>query len=235
MNNYQPNGISTTGALLHEGMVSVFGWMASALGLSAVASLIVVNSPAFSSIVFSNPWVLGGLMIGQLVLVIALSFLIMRMSYLVAAILFIFYALITGVTLSSIFMVYTTTSIATTFIVAAGMFGAMALYGATTKSDLTGVGSFGRMVLFGLIGALLINIFVQNSVLDLITAIVGVILFAGLTAYDIQRIQLIMVRLINQQEPVYKAALLGALTLYLDFLNLFLSLLRVMGSPRSRN
>lgn len=235
MNNYSLNNPYTATATLRESMVKVFMWMAGALTLSAGASLFVVNSPALLSAVLTNSWVLFGLLIAQLALVIGLSGFIDRLSYPVAVGMFALYAGITGVTLSSIFVIYTTASIVSTFIVAAGMFGAMAVYGATTGSDLTTVGSMGRMVLFGLIIALLLNIFLRSPLLDLIAAIVGVVLFAGLTAYDMQRIQLLMSRLIGQRELASKAALLGALTLYLDFLNLFLSLLRIMGSPRSRD
>lgn len=235
MNNYSLNNPYTATATLRESMVKVFMWMAGALALSAGASLAVVHSPTILSAILTNTWLLFGLLIAQLALVIGISGFIDRMSYPVAATLFVLYAVLTGITLSSIFVIYTTASIASTFVVAAGMFGAMALYGATTGNDLTTVGSIGRMVLVGLILALLVNIFLQSPILDLITAIVGVVLFAGLTAYDMQRIQLLMGRLIGQRELASKAALLGALTLYLDFLNLFLSLLRIMGSPRSRD
>lgn len=235
MNNYTLNESYTSQAVIKEGMVRVFGWMGIALAITAAAAFGVAQSPTLISYLVQNPFALFGLLIAQLGLVIALSGFVHKLSYGAAVALFVLYALLTGITLSSIFIIYTTASIVSTFIVASGMFGAMAIYGAFTESDLTSVGSIGRMVLVGLILALLVNLFLKSPLLDLITAIIGVVLFAGLTAFDVQRIAAIMATLLAEREMMAKATIVGALTLYLDFINLFLSLLRIMGSGRGRD
>lgn len=213
-------------------MKRVFGWMSFALVITGATSYYVYSNPALQKMLLGNMGVVFGLFIAQIALVIALSTAITRMSYFTALGTFSLYAFLTGITLSSIFMAYTEGSIFATFFISAGMFAAMGIYGAVTRTDLTSMGSFFRMALFGLILALLVNLFLQSSVLDTVTAIIGVFLFAGLTAYDVQKIKQLSQHVAGRGEVVGKIALLGALQLYLDFINLFLSLLRLMGQRK---
>ena len=164
---------------------------------------------------------------------IYLSARINSISFTKATVMFIIYSILNGATLASIFLVYTMSSIASTFFVAAGTFGVMALYGYITKSDLTRIGNICLMALIGLIIATLVSMFWQNSMLQMIITYVGVILFVGLTAYDSQKIKrLLTADSIEVTEETQKIALLGALTLYLDFINLFLYLLRLLGDRK---
>lgn len=233
MNQYSVQE-SYADSAVRTNMSLVFGWMAVALMLTAGAAYGVVSYAPLRNAITLNQWVLFGLLAAQLVLVVILSGFVQRLSYGTALVLFVAYSLLSGATLSSLFLVYTARSLVSTFIVTAGMFGAMAAYGALTKSDLTTLGSMGRMVLFGLIAALMVNLFLRSSVLDLITAIIGVVLFAGLTAFDVQRIQFVMRNMLADRASMQKIVLVGALVLYLDFLNMFLSMLRIMGSGRSQ-
>jgi FtsH-binding integral membrane protein len=171
-------------------------------------------------------------MFAPLAFVLAISFGISRMSYAVATLVFIAFAGVMGLSLSSIFAIYTTGSIALTFFVTAGTFGAMALYGITTKADLSKLGSILMMALFGIIIAGLVNMFVKSSMFDMIISIIGVLVFTGLTAYDVQRIMRESLTMDAGSEEAKKASVLGALTLYLDFINLFLYLLKFLGSRR---
>lgn len=228
MNSYQAHGQGRVNALMY----SVFGWMAFALTLTGFTAYFVASSEAWMTTLVNNSFILFGLLAAQFALVMALSFAITKMSYGVALSMFSLYAVLTGITLSAIFMVYTTGSLVATFFVASGMFAAMAIYGAVTKSDLTAMGSFLMMVLFGLIIALLVNLFVQSAALDLITAMIGVVVFAGLTAWDVQKLQQIAQRIDTRDAQAGNIALILALQLYLDFINLFLSLLRIMGERK---
>jgi hypothetical protein len=228
MNNYQAQSQGHVQSLMYR----VFGWMAFALSLTGFTAYFVSGSPAFMSALVNNSFLLFGLIGVQLLLVVTLSFAITKLSYAVAFSMFSLYAVLTGVTLSTIFMVYTTGSLVGTFFVAAGMFAAMAIYGAVTKSDLTAMGSFLMMMLFGLIIAMFVNMFVQSAALDLVTAMIGVVVFAGLTAWDVQKLQQIAQRIDMRDARAGNIALILALQLYLDFINLFLSLLRIMGERK---
>lgn len=214
----------------------VYGWMCLALALTASTAYYVSTSPAFLAMIF-GPEGKGTvvpivLFIFQIGLVLALSMFIERISYPVAVALFIVYALSLGVTLSAIFLVYTFTSIFATFLVASGMFGAMAIYGYFTKSDLTSMGSFLFMALIGLVIGALVNMFLKSESFQYVIAGIGVLIFTLYTAYDVQRIKNIMHERFADRESLSKVAIIGALTLYLDFVNLFLSLLQFMGRKK---
>lgn len=204
----------------------VFAWMAIGVGLSGVTAIFIAQNPL---LLYRYSFVLPLLLIGQFILVIMLSWRIASLNYATAKIMFMVYAVMSGATLSVIFQQYTTTSIAQVFFIAASMFATMALYGAYTKTNLAQWRNLLYMTLFGLVVALLVNIFLQSSRLDFITAIIGVLLFAALTAFDIQNIQRLAASLFAREEDWNKIALIGALQLYLDFINLFLSLLRLFG------
>lgn len=172
-------------------------------------------------------------MFSPLVFVLALSFGINRMSYPVANLIFGLYALVNGISFAFIFLVFTGTSIFMTFFVSAAMFGAMALYGLTTKKDLSSWGSILMMGVFGLIIAGIANIWLQSGMLGFIQSIIGVVIFCGLTAYDTQKIMSLGANADTQSEGTQKVALMGALSLYLDFINLFWYLLRLFGNRRN--
>ena len=210
-------------------MRSVYYWMAGALAITGLTAMLVANNPALLNFLFSSPTLVWGLLIGEIVLVLILSAAINRLSFSIATLLFILYSVVNGVTLSSIFVVYTQGSIASTFFITAGMFGGLALYGSVTKKDLSGMGRFLFMTLIGLIIASIVNIFMHSEMLYWITTFVGVLVFAGLTAWDAQKIQQMALMADDVNESTQKMALLGALTLYLDFINLFLYLLRIFG------
>ncbi|KKT02129.1 MAG: hypothetical protein UV79_C0002G0013 [candidate division TM6 bacterium GW2011_GWF2_43_17] len=211
----------------------VFGWMTLGVGLTTVAAFMVATSPAAIKMIFGSGLFLTLIILAQFALVIGLSAGINRMSFSTALGMFLLYSGLMGLTLSSVLLVYTSVSILSALAVAVGMFGAMALYGVVTKADLTPVGSFLYMSLFGLIIAMLINLFVHSAAFDLMTGIFGAIIFAGLTAFDMQRLKSFAVSAqSNGSEALDRLALIGALMLYLDFVNLFLSLLRVMGKQR---
>lgn len=225
-NNYSASGTASSF------MYKVYGWMAAGLAITAGTAFYVYTNTALFNAIFKHFYIIIGLFIAQLALVIALSGFVMRMSTAAATMAFIAYSVLTGVTLSSIFYAYTSSSIYLAFAVTAGMFGSMAIYGYVTKDDLTGVGSIARMGLFGIIIALLVNLFVKSAAADYIISLIGVGVFTLLTAYDSQKIKQLGSALVGQGEVVNKVAIVGALTLYLDFINLFLFLLRVMGKNR---
>ena len=210
-------------------MRSVYYWMAGALAITGLTAMLVANNPTVLNLIFSNMGVVWGLLIGELVLVMILSAAINRLSFSTATILFILYSVLNGLTLSCIFVVYTQGSIASTFFITAGMFAGLAFYGTVTKKDLSGIGRFLFMTLIGLIIATIVNIFMHSEMLYWITTFVGVLVFAGLTAWDAQKIQQMTQMADDVNESTQKLALLGALTLYLDFINLFLYLLRIFG------
>lgn len=212
---------------------SVYVWMTLALVITGFVSMYVAQSYQLVSFIFGNRLALWGMLIAELAVVFYLSARINSISFTKATVMFIIYSILNGATLASIFLVYTMSSIASTFFVAAGTFGVMALYGYITKSDLTRIGNICLMALIGLIIATLVSMFWQNSMLQMIITYVGVILFAGLTAYDSQKIKrLLTADGIEVTEETQKIALLGALTLYLDFINLFLYLLRLLGDRK---
>ena len=212
---------------------SVYVWMTLALVITGFVSMYVAQSYQLISFIFGNKLALWGMLIAELAVVFYLSARINSISFTKATVMFIIYSILNGATLASIFLVYTMSSIASTFFVAAGTFGVMALYGYVTKSDLTRIGNICLMALIGLIIATSVSLFWQNSMLQMIITYVGVILFVGLTAYDSQKIKrLLTADGIEVTEETQKIALLGALTLYLDFINLFLYLLRLLGDRK---
>jgi len=218
--------------LVRAFVLKVFGWMAGGLLLTAVVSMMTVNSETLLSLILSNQWVFIGLIIAQLGLVVLLSARIQALSAMTATMIFCGYSALTGVTLSVVFLVYTSASIATTFLVTAGTFGVTAAYGYVTKRDLTALGGFMTMGLIGLVLASLVNLFFQNEIVYWLITYVGVFIFVGLTAYDMQKIKGMSGAAIESGEAEQKAAIIGALRLYLDFINLFLLLLRILGRKR---
>ncbi len=223
-----------TGVAVRTLIQNVYLWMAVGLGVTGFVSLSVLSNRGILQAIVGTPGVLMALIIGELVLVGFLSFRIQRMSPQTAFGVFLGYSALNGLTLSPIFLIYTGTSIASTFFIAAGMFGAMALYGVTTKRDLTGFGSYFFMGLIGLILASVVNMFLRSDALGWLISFVGVFLFLGLTAYDNQRIASWSSRMSGQEGSAdyQRLSVLGALRLYLDFINLFLFLLRFLGRRR---
>jgi len=208
----------------------VYGWMAIGLGLTAMVAFAVAGSPDLLRVLVGNRLVFFGLVIAELGLVFYLSARADRLAPGTAAGLFALYSALNGVTLSAILLVYTGESVTMTFVVTAGMFGALALFGSTTKRSLAGAGQFFMMGLVGLILASLIGMFWHNDALQFLISIVGVIVFTGLTAWDAQRLKQMALALPEGQVGSY--AVVGALSLYLDFINLFLMLLRLTGGRR---
>ena len=226
-NLYDSSYKSTTGtSVLSMVMRKVYGRMFLALVVTALTSLYVASSPAILSVVLGNRAIFFGLMIAELVVVFVVSGMLNKLST-TATLLFYLYAVLNGVVFSSIFIVYDLGSIAYTFFITAGVFGAMSVYGMVTKNDMTKFGSYCIMGLFGLIIASVVNIFVANSTLDWIISLFGVALFIGLTAWDTQKIK--NAAYVTDPSQTGKLATIGALSLYLDFINLFLYLLRIFG------
>lgn len=212
----------------------VYLWMAMALAITGMMALLVAGSPTMLSLIFSSKLTFFALIIAEIALVWYLSARIERLSFTTATLMFIIYSLLNGAMLSSIFILYTATSIASTFFVTAGTFGVMCVYGYLTKRDLTSIGNICLMAVIGLIIAGLVNLFLQSSVMSLIISGIGVLVFVGLTAYDSQKIkQLLLQEGMEVNDSTKKIALLGSLTLYLDFINLFLYLLRFLGDRRN--
>jgi len=209
---------------------SVYGWMFAGLAITALVAYSVAQSPSAVVAIARNPFAYWGLMIAQLGIVIALSALVEKLSAGMAALLFIAYSALTGVTFSFILLAYTGASIATTFLVCGGMFGALALYGTTTARSLAGWGQFLFMGLVGVVLASFVGIFWQNDMFQFVLGFIGVIVFTGLTAYDAQRLK--QMALATSAGQVGSYAIVGALALYLDFINLFLMLLRFLGNRR---
>jgi uncharacterized protein len=208
----------------------VYGWMAVGLGLTALVAFAVAGSPDLLRVLIGNRLVFFGLVIAELGLVFFISARADRLAPGTAAGLFALYSALNGVTLSVILLAYTGESVTMTFVVTAGMFGALALFGSTTKRSLAGAGQFFMMGLVGLILASIIGMFWHNDALQFLISVVGVIVFTGLTAWDAQRLKQMAMALPSGQVGAY--AVVGALSLYLDFINLFLMLLRFTGSRR---
>ena len=213
-------------------MTKVYGWMSFALIVTGLVAYWVSITPYMLQIIFSSRFVFFGLLIGELILVSVLVGLVSKMSAAMATFTFILYSALNGVTFSAIFIIYTQESIATTFLITAGTFGAMSFYGYVTKTDLTGVGNILFMALVGLIIASVVNLFMNSSMLYWITTYAGVVIFVGLTAYDTQKIKNMNIIGNEGTEEDHKEAIMGALSLYLDFINLFLYLLRLFGKRR---
>jgi len=213
-------------------MYRIYAWMCAALVITAAVAYYVSMTPSVFLFIHKNPVSLIVLFIAQLALVVAISGFINKLNVASAIGLFLLYAATVGLTLSVIFMVYTMTSIFTTFIVTSLMFGSMALYGYVTKRDLTSLGSILFMALIGLILAGLVNLWFKSAAFDFVLSGIGVIIFTLLTAYDVQKLKYMIQELNGDRETTSKIAIVGALTLYLDFINLFLFLLRIMGRQK---
>ncbi|WP_286008014.1 Bax inhibitor-1/YccA family protein [Barnesiella viscericola] len=228
MENSYDSYKSTAGtSVLSTVMRKVYGRMFFALVVTALTALYVASSPALLATILGSRGIFFGLIIAELAVVFVVSGMLHKLSSTTAVLLFYLYAILNGVVFSSIFVVYELGSIAYTFFITAGVFGAMTVYGLVTKNDMTKFGSYCMMALFGLIIATVVNIFVASSTLDWIISFVGVALFIGLTAWDTQKIK----NAAYEVEPsqMGKLATIGALSLYLDFINLFLYLLRFFG------
>ena len=214
-------------------MRKVYVWMTLALVITGFTAYAVANSPGIMSAIIANRMLMWGLLIGEFALVWYVSARIDSLSLSTATLLFILYSVLNGATLSIIFLAYTMTSIASVFFITAGTFAAMSLVGYFTKKDLSGLGRILFMALIGLIIATLVNVFlIKSGGFSLIVSYVGVLIFVGLTAYDTQRIKNMLVEADDVSAEAQKIALMGALALYLDFINLFLYLLRIFGGNR---
>lgn len=210
-------------------MRKVYVWMTLALVLTGITAYGVAASPALLLTIATNKLLFWGIIIAEFALVMGISGAINRLSLSVATLLFALYSVLNGVTLSFIFVAFTTASITQVFFITAGTFAAMAAFGSFTKKDLSTLGRILFMALIGLVIATVVNIFMKSSGFDLILSYVGVLIFTGLTAWDAQKIKLMLAQSPDGGEASQKLALLGALTLYLDFINLFLYLLRILG------
>jgi FtsH-binding integral membrane protein len=211
-------------------MRGVYGWMCGGLAVTAITAWIVASSPSLMAAIFGNRIVFWVLAIAQLGIVFTLSARVDRMASGTATLLFLLYSALTGVTLSAILLVYTGESVFSTFVVAAGMFGALAAYGTVTRRQLNGLGQFMFMGLTGLVIMSIIGLFWHNDGLQFVISFIGVIVFAGLTVYDAQRLRTLAFS--TSAGGVSTATIVGALALYLDFINLFLFLLRFLGNRR---
>ena len=238
MNNYMDNnGYSTAVQAENEltlrryvagVMRRVYGKMTLGLLVTALTSYLMFSTPALMNFLMLHPFLIIGAMVAELGLVFYLSARIEKMSNATATIMFYLYSMLNGITLTPIFLLYTSTSIAMTFALTAGTFGAMTIFGYVTRQDLSKMGSYLIMALFGLILCLVVNVFMHSTMMDLLISCVGVFIFVGLTAWDTQAIK----RMSAEADPTMmnKVATWGALTLYLDFINLFIYLLRLFGS-----
>ena len=214
-------------------MRKVYTWMALALTITGFTAYYVASSPVILQAIFTNKILFFGLLIGELALVWGVSAAINRLSLTTATLLFILYSVLNGVTLSFIFLAYTMTSITSVFFITAGTFAAMSLYGYFTKADLSKMGQIMFMALIGLIIATIVNFFIKSSGFSMIISYIGVLIFVGLTAWDTQKIKQMLLTAPDTGEAAQKVALMGALSLYLDFINLFLYLLRIFGNSRN--
>ena len=214
-------------------MQKVYTWMTLALAITALTAYVTMQNEGLFYAIFSSKLTMWGLFGGELLLVIVLSSAIHRLSFPVAGLLFALYSVLNGMTFSAILFLYTSESIATTFLVTAGTFGSMSLIGLFSKRDLTGMGRFFFMMLIGLVIATLVNLFMQSTALMWICSMAGVIIFSGLTAYDTQKMKDVLQQAEQmEQTDALKVSLLCSLTLYLDFINLFLYLLRFFGNRK---
>ena len=214
-------------------MRSVYLWMTLALAITGFASFVVASSPMLLQAVFGNRLVFWGLIIAEFALVVMLSARIHKMTAPTATMMFIVYSLLNGVVLSSIFLLYTAQSIANVFFITAGTFGVMSVYGMVTKSDLSKIGNICFMALIGIIIATVVNMFLKSEGMMLVISYIGVLIFVGLTAYDTWKIKNDIRQYGTEvNDMTQKLALMGALSLYLDFVNLFLYLLRIFGNRK---
>lgn len=213
-------------------MRKVYMWMTFALLITGGTSYLVASIPNVISTVITNQFLFYGLLITELVLVGWISAALHKLSLLQAIMIFITYAILNGITLSLLLLIYTEQSITTVFFITAGTFGIMSLWGYTTTADLSTMGKLLWMALIGLILATIVNLFLYSGTLMLILSYIGVIIFVGLTAYDTQKIKMMLMEAEEESEDYQKLALMGALSLYLDFINLFIYLLRIFGSRK---
>lgn len=213
-------------------MRKVYVWMTLALVITGITAYGVSQMPGLVYAIVTSKLLFWGLIIAEFGLVIAISGAINKLSITTATLLFVLYSIVNGTTLSVIFLAYTLTSIASVFFITAGTFALMAFIGYTTKTDLTSLGKILFMGLIGIVLATIVNIFIGSSMLSMIVSYVGVVVFVGLTAYDSQKIKNMLYQVDDITEEAQKLALLGSLTLYLDFINLFLMLLRIFGGNR---
>ncbi len=213
-------------------ITKVYGWMSSALLITGLTSVLVLSIPELLMVIIGNKFVFYGLILAELGLVVYLSAWVKKMSATTATFAFLLYAVLNGLTLSIIFLVYTFSSIASAFFVTAATFGVMSAYGYYTKKDLTSIGTFCFMGLIGIIIASVVNLFLRNDTASWIISYLGVLIFIGLTAYDTQKIKRLNIVGNEGTDEDRKEAITGALTLYLDFINLFLHILRLMGKRR---
>jgi uncharacterized protein len=225
---------SQTDVRVNSFVRSVYNWMFIGLALTGIVALYVSGSKTILNLVFGNKIIFFALILGELGLVFAISGMMNRMSSGTATGLFVLYSALNGVTLASIFIIYTRSSIVSTFFICSATFLACSIYGWVTKKDLTSMGGFMIMGLFGIIIATVVNIFVRSSMISMAVSYIGVFIFIGLTAYDTQKI-----KNMAQSQPaeldggvVRKGAILGALSLYLNFINMFLFMLRIFGGGR---
>jgi uncharacterized protein len=221
---------AATDARVGSFLRGVYGWMFAGLLVTAVVAFAVASSPAMVQTIATNRILFFGLVIAELALVFVVSAKVDTLAPSASAGLFLLYSALNGITLSLILLIYTGGSIATAFVSTAGMFGALALYGTVTKRSMDGVGSFAMMGLFGVIIAMLVNVFLKSPALNFVMSVACVIVFTGLTAYDAQRLKRMALAVEGPQAGSY--AVSGALSLYLNFINLFLTLLRLFGNRR---
>lgn len=212
-------------------LARVYGWMFLGLLITAVTAFAVASSPVIIETIFETPLLLIGLFVAQVGMVFWLSARVAKLSGITAATLFLVYSATVGVTTSLALLTYTGATVVSTFLITASMFGALAVFGTVTRRSLAGVGQFMIMGLIGLLIATVVGIFWQNDILQFVISVVGVIVFTGLTAWDAQRLKHLAVALPDGQVGSY--AVVGALSLYLDFINLFFFLLRLLGGRRS--
>lgn len=210
-------------------MRKVYLWMTLALMITGITAAGVANSPNILALIYSSQVVMWGIIIAEFGLVIYISARLEKLSLSTATTLFALYSILNGVMLSSIFLLYSTAIISKVFFITAGTFGVTALYGYATKKDLSSLGNILFMALIGLVIATIVNVFMKSAMFDLILSYIGVIIFVGLTALDSQKIKHMMMVQQDADESAQKLALIGALSLYLDFINLFLYLLRIFG------
>ena len=213
-------------------MRKVYLWMTMALAITGITAYYVAHNETLMMAIYTNQILFWGLIIAEFGLVIGLSAAINRLSLTTATLMFVIYSLVNGATMSFIFLAYTESSVTSVFLITAGTFAAMAAFGYFTKTDLTSMGKILMMALVGVIIATIVNIFTKSEGLTVILNYVGVLIFVGLTAYDSQKIKEMLQTAPDASEGSQKIALLGALSLYLDFINLFLYLLRIFGSRR---
>lgn len=231
--NYDTSAYRSSSVSFPAVMKNVYLWMTFALAMTGLTAAAVATQPQIIQAIMTNRILFWALMLSELGMVIYFSARLMHMSLTTAGLVFAAYSILNGVTMSFIFLAYTMESIATTFFVTAGTFAAMSIVGYTIKKDLSMMGRILFMALIGIIIASVVNIWLGNSTLQLGISVLGVLIFTGLTAYDTQKIKMMVMMYGDQpDESVMKLALLGSLTLYLDFINLFLYLLRFVGVSR---